>query len=322
MRPSHEQAEVEGKRVLGNQPRIPTLLCFNESYVQHAAVCMVSLLENNRNSAFDFVVVTTKGLGREEEKLHRTLHQYENCTLRTIHFKNPDTHALPLRIHYSIDTYTRLWAEEFFPNDVERILYLDGDMVAVGDISDLWNTELGIALLGAVTIPGSTRCAPCGVPERFGYFQSGVLLINLKRWRQNRILARCLDWIGRHHEKIVDADQDVLNGCLYDRRYPLPFVWNVIAPFYFNYHPLGISSEELRSIRQKARIIHFNGPSKPWHYLSRHPRRAEYWKYLALTEWKDYVPPDRNFVNWGKKHVGPFVPERMRLLLKRAASST
>ena len=306
---------------MSNQHRIPTLICFNENYTQHAAVCMVSLLENNPNSDFDFVVVTTQGLGNTEERLHRTVGKYENCTLR-IHFKKSDSLALPLRIHYSMDTYTRLWADEFFPDHVERILYLDGDMVVVGNISELWNTNLGDAVLGAVTIPGSTRCAPFGIPESFGYFQSGVLLINLKRWRQDRILARCIDWIEHNHEKIVDADQDVLNACLYDRRYPLPSVWNVIAPFYFNYHPLGIPRDELQVIRRDARIIHFNGPSKPWHYLSRHPRRDEYWKYLALTEWRDYVPPDRNLVNWGKKHVGPFVPERMRSLLKRAAASS
>ncbi len=192
-------------------------------------------------------------------------------------------------------------------------------MVVVGSISELWNTEIGDAILGAVTIPGSTRCGAYGIPESSGYFQSGVLLINLKRWRQEHVLERCLDWIRRDHEKIVDADQDVLNACLYGRRHRLPYIWNVIAPFYFDYHPLGIPQEELRAICRNARIIHFNGRSKPWHYLNRHPRGNEYWKYLALTDWRDYVPPDRNLLNWGKKKVGPLLPERMRFLLKTIA---
>src|SRR5581483_6532673 len=46
----------------------------------------------------------------------------------------------------------------------------------------------------------------------------------------------------------------------------LPYVWNVISPFYFEYHPLGIPQDQLCEIRQNARIIHFNGRSKPWHY--------------------------------------------------------
>lgn len=299
-----------------HQPRIPTLLCFNESYAQHGAVCMVSLLENNKDLFFDFVIVSTRRLGSGEEKLHRTLRHYNNCTLRIVQFSEAASGMLPLRIHYSVETYTRMWVSEFFPAEVERVLYLDGDMVAVASIRELWDTSLGDAILGAVTIPGSTRCAHLGLPEKFGYFQSGVLLIDLKRWRGEAVFTRCIDWIGHHHEKIVDADQDVLNACLYDRRHAVPFVWNVIAPFYFNYHALGISDSELQAVRRNARIIHFNGANKPWFYLNRHPRRSEYWKYLQFTEWRDYVPPDRNMINWGKKTFAPLVPERVRLLLK------
>ena len=302
-----------------NRTAIPTLLCINELYAQHAAVCIVSLLENNRDLAFDLVVVSTQPLGDAEEKLYRTLRRYGNYTLRTLQFRKAGSISLPLRGHYSLDNYVRLWVAEFFPG-TERILYLDSDMVVVASIAELWNTDIEGSVLGAVTIPGSTRCEPYGIPAQFGYFQSGVLLINLKKWRDENVLAHMLDWIARNGDKIVDADQDVLNACLFDRRCPLDYVWNVITPFYFNYHPLGIPDSETRAIRKNARIIHFNGPSKPWHYLSRHPRRAEYWKYLQLTEWRDYVPPDRNMVNWGKRTFGPFLPNHIRLLLKRIAA--
>ena len=303
---------------MSNERRIPTLFCINETYAQHAAVCMVSLLENNKDLEFDIVVVCTNPLGAEEEKLLRTIQQYRNCQIRTIPFDKAKSMALPLRGHYSLDTYVRLWVADFFAADVKRILYLDSDMVVVGSIADLWNADIRDAVLGAVTIPGSTRCAPCGVPEAFGYFQAGVLVINLERWRELDIPSVLSCWINQNYEKIVDVDQDVLNACLYDRRHPLPFIWNVIVPFYFNYHPLRISDSEIRRTRRNARIIHFNGPSKPWQYLNRHPRRAEYWKYLKLTEWRDYVPPDKSMVNWGKRTVAPFVPDRMRRLLRKA----
>ena len=171
-------------------------------------------------------------------------------------------------------------------------------------------------VVAAVTIPGSTRCAAYGIPERFGYFQSGVLIINLAKWRSEHVLDRMIDWIAENGSKIADADQDVLNGCLYDRRLPLAFKWNVIAPFYFDQHPLRISEQEREEVRRDARIIHYNGPSKPWHYR-RHPRRADYWKYLALTEWRDYRPADKTPLNWAKKHFGPLMPDGVRSYLKR-----
>ena len=301
------------------RPTIPTLFCINAAYGQHAAVCIVSLLENNRDAFFDIAVVSTEPLGPAEEKLRRTVAAYDNCALRVLHLGASSGMTLPVRaLHYTMDTYTRLWVADFFAPDIDRVLYLDSDMVVVGSVAELWHTDLGACVLGAVTIPGSTRCAAYAIPERYGYFQSGVLLINLKQWRAARIFDRLQDYIADNAEKIVDADQDVLNACLYDQRLPLPFVWNVIAPFYFNYHPLGISDAELRSVRDGARIIHFNGPSKPWSYLCRHPRRADYWKYLRLTEWREFQPPDKSLVNWGKRTFGPVVPEPMRALLRRS----
>lgn len=300
-------------------PSIPTLFCINSAYGQHAAVCIVSLLENNRDRFFEIAVVSTEPLGAAAEKLQRTVRAYDHCSLKIMHLGASSGMTLPVRaLHYTMDTYTRLWVADFFGADVDRVLYLDSDMVVVANIAELWNTDIGDCILGAVTIPGSTRCAAYGIPERFGYFQSGVLLINLKQWRGERIFDRLQDYIACNAEKIVDADQDVLNACLYDRRLPLPYVWNVIAPFYHNYHPLGISDLELQSVRRNARIIHFNGPSKPWSYLCRHPRRGDYWKYLKLTEWRDFRPPDKNLVNWAKW----MLPEPVRALLKKAASTT
>ena len=220
--------------------------------------------------------------------------------------------------HYTIDTYSRLWVAEFFPADTEKVLYLDSDMVVVGPIDELWDTDLGGHVLAAVTIPGSNRCPSLGIPEQYGYFQSGVLLFDLARWREERVFERLFTWLTNNPRKIVDADQDVLNACLYDRRLGLPYIWNVIAPFYFDYHPLGMSEEARREVTRLARIIHFNGPMKPWSYMSRHPRRADYWKYLKLTDWRDFEPTDKSFINWGKKHFGPLVPASVRALIKRS----
>src|SRR5579871_2811016 len=152
--------------------RIPTLFCINQSYAQHAAVCIASLLANNSDLEFDLVVVSSDELGSAEDRLRRSIEQYKNFTLRVVRFEKPLSVALPLRGHYSLDTYVRLWVADFFTPETERILYLDSDMVVVGSIAELWNTDIGDAVLGAVTIPGSTRCASCGVPEEFGYFKA------------------------------------------------------------------------------------------------------------------------------------------------------
>lgn len=296
---------------------IPVLMCINARYAQHAAVCLVSLLENNQDSFFEIVVVSTDELADEGIKLRRSLALYENYTLTIKYFTRPTTLNLPITAqHYSIDNYTRLWISEFFPNNTTKVLYLDSDMVIVGKIRELWKTDVTEWILGAVSIPGSDRCPIFGIPERYGYFNSGVLLVNLERWRKERVLDRLLEYVAVNSDKIIDADQDVLNACLYDRWLHLPHIWNAISPFFINYYPLDISPKELCRIRKEVRIIHFNGASKPWSYMCRHPRRSEYWKYLAKTEWCGYSEEDKSAINWLKKHIGPWLPEEMRKHIK------
>jgi lipopolysaccharide biosynthesis glycosyltransferase len=298
---------------------ISVLLCINASYAQHAAVCIVSLLENNPHDVFDIVIAASEPLGPGEAALAKTVQSYPNASLKVIAFQSGDN--LPLRSkRRSIDTYSRLWVSEFFPPQVDKVLYLDSDIVVVGPIRELWDSDLGTNVLAAVSIAAKSnpRCAVLDIPEEFSYFQCGVLLFNLNVWRHEQIFTRLIGWIEEHDDLIVDDDQDVLNACLYDRRLNLPYIWNVIVPFYFDYHDLGMSDDQRRAVQREARIIHYNEPSKPWHYLNRHPRRADYWKYLKLTEWRDYRPDDQTLFNRAKKMVGPLVPRRLRNYIGRA----
>src|ERR1700689_2793501 len=96
------------------RPSIPTLFCINAAYAQHAGVCIVSLLENNRDSFFEIVVVSTEPLGAGQEKLNRTVSAYDNCTLKIMHLGASSGMTLPVRaLHYTIDTYTRMWVAAF-----------------------------------------------------------------------------------------------------------------------------------------------------------------------------------------------------------------
>src|SRR5579885_288398 len=168
------------------------LLCTNAPFVQHAAVCLTSLLSNNADLFFDIVVVGRAGEALDRERLRRSLARFSNFALSFREFTPPADLLLPLNptAHYTLDNWTRLWVADFFPGDVERVLYLDADIVVTGSIASLWNTDLGEALFGAVDIPGSDRgVCHLGLRPEDGYFNSGVLLFNLKQWRETDALA-------------------------------------------------------------------------------------------------------------------------------------
>jgi lipopolysaccharide biosynthesis glycosyltransferase len=285
------------------RPVTSTLFCVNAGYAQHLAACLVSLLSNNSDRFFDIVVGFTGELGASEGKLRRSVERYGNLSLRLVPFAPPPAMDLPIRAHYSIDIYSRLWVDHFFPAEVERVLYLDADILVVGKIDELCDIDLKGNIVGAVSIPNSDRGAYLGIPAEYAYFNSGVMVFDLTAWRRERIGDRILDYVRANPERLIDPDQDALNACLYDRRLSLGYGWNVISPFFYDDHPLRIPASDRITAMRDARIIHFNGASKPWSYLCRHPRKDEYYAYLKDTEWGSFQPSDRNPINWLKRNI-------------------
>lgn len=300
---------------------VHVLLCANANYLQHVAVCLASLLANNAALFFDIVFVGRAGEVIDEAKLRKSLARFPNQRLTVKAFTPPPERLLPLnaRAHYSLDTWTRLWVADFFPPEADRVLYLDGDIVVIGEIASLWYADLGGALLGAVDIPGSQAgIIRHGMRAEDGYFNAGVLLIDLAQWRETHAMDEALDYVSAHPERVPDVDQDALNACFHGRRKRLAYKWNVIWPYFREPPTVGLPMAEVEVIRKEARIVHFNGASKPWSYFCDHPLKGEYEKYLRMTEWRDFVPPDRTALNIVRKAVSAILPDSSKQLLKQA----
>ena len=309
---------------MASADRVHLLMCTNAAYLQHAAVCLVSLLSNNLDLMFDIVIVGRASEALDETKVRLSLARFTNQVLCFRKFAPPEDRLLPLnpRAHYTLDNWTRLWVQDFFPEQIERVLYLDSDIVITGSIAPLWRIDLDGALLGVVDIPGSDRgTSHLGLSADAGYFNSGVLLIDLTQWRQTRALETVLNYIEANPDKMMrDVDQEALNACFHHRKKRLDYKWNAIRPFFEEPSTLPLPLAEREKVRKAARIIHFNGSSKPWSYFCTHPRKTEYAKYLLLTEWWNFIPEDRTFWNRVRKAVSMILPDPLKLLLKWAAN--
>lgn len=312
-------ARMAGRDVPGQTADVVhVLFCTNSLFLQHAAVCIASLLANNRDVFFDIVIVSQHDERLDEARLRSSVGQFPHCSLTFRQFRIPESLTLPLVpfAHYTLDAYVRLWIGEFFPPDVRRVLYLDADIVTVDSIASLWKTDLDGALMAAVDIPGSEQgVANLKMRMEDGYFNSGVLLIDLQEWRNRNATETVIAYIQKYPERIL-YDQDALNACFYACTKRIPYKWNVIWPFYREPIPLPLDRAEIERVRQEAVIIHFNGASKPWSYFCDHPRKAEYEKYLAMTAWRDYVPYDRTPMNRLRKLASRLLPRRVKTGIK------
>lgn len=280
-------------------------------------------MENNRDLFFEVVIVGRLGETLDEEKLRRSLDAtpWHRVSFRS--FLPPIGQVLPLnpRANYTLDIWTRIWVADFFDKEVDRVLYLDADIVVMGSILPLWQTNLEGALFGAVDIPGATRgVTNLGMKKEDGYFNSGVLLFDLKAWRESKAVDTLLLYVSENYQRLNDPDQDAMNACFADRRARLDYKWNVIDPFFRNPSPLPMDQASVDKIQRQAVVIHYNGLSKPWNYLNAHPRRREYWNYLKMTEWRGYRPPDRTIGNIFREWTSLMLPKIFKDSIKSLLS--
>lgn len=183
------------------------------------------------------------------------------------------------------------WARIFLPKllpDVHRILYLDIDTLTCTDLRQLMEMDMKGAAIGAVieyaSHAGSDFNERLDIPQSCpGYFNAGVLLMDLDTFRREDFIPMLLDFAERYKDVLTGIDQDTLNGVLWSRTIHLHPRWNwhdgltrrilknkLSAPIWQGNSPLHSVEAALAPA-----ILHFQGPHKPWHY-NHLPERKRY----------------------------------------------
>jgi lipopolysaccharide biosynthesis glycosyltransferase len=195
----------------------------------------------------------------------------------------------------------RLMLEELLPPEIERVIYLDTDTVVRGRLDELLEAELGNSVLGAVrdagipwaTAPGGLVWQTLNVSPTAPYFNSGVLVIPLARWRVEAVSARALTLLSEH--RMNYADQCALNVVCAEAWSRLPPRWNLQAAHLRDDGTLAWvveARDELVFARENPTIVHYNksGWSRPWESNASHPLRDLWLEDLDRTSWAGWRP--------------------------------
>jgi len=185
---------------------------------------------------------------------------------------------------FPVNVYIRLFIPLFLPAHIDKVLYLDVDMIVRKDISLLWNTDLGEKIVAGVLDRSQKVSSPWGGIQNYAelgldpetkYFNSGLLLINRNQWLQFNATEKIISCISHNKKYTSFPDQYGLNAVLANQWLELDSRWN-------NYSML----EE-----QDPFIIHFI-EAKPiytsYHYNQQY--REEFYNYLKQTPWINYKP--------------------------------
>jgi lipopolysaccharide biosynthesis glycosyltransferase len=205
----------------------------------------------------------------------------------------PDERIMDLagRGHQTSPTWYRIFLPELLP-DVDRILYLDCDVIATDPIADLWRIDLSRHYIAAVTNVFEPyyldRIAVLGLSGPEAYFNAGVVLLNLDLMRRDDCTRLLMDYAINNRERLMWVDQDTLNVVLGHRRLALHPRWNCMnSVMEFPWSGKVFGDEAVEEARRNPAIRHFEGPSinKPWHYMCEQSNRELYFAHRRQTPW-------------------------------------
>jgi len=302
------------------EKKIPVCFAFDENYAQHTGVAIFSLLTNASSPSKIIFYLVGKDLSFKSKITIERMIKSFGANLKFIP-PSEDFKNLKSCRHIGMTTYQRLILPEVL--NEKKIIYLDGDMIVEGDISEIYQTNIKNSLLAAV--PDSIesenkRCSELQIPWNRGYFNSGAMVINCDKWKNLDVTKKVIDYLKNNPDKLVAPEQDALNALFYDRWIKLPLEWNCYRDSIIRAKKEGYKKRNIKKLK-KPKIIHYVSSSKPWHYSDIHPLKKRYWFYLKQSPWKEFRYQDKTFGNFFYKiyrYVATFSPKKVNKIIKKS----
>ena len=256
----------------------------DDNYAALTAVSAVSLLKHNPDTE---IILVGCRLNPESIELVKSRIETFSGKFRYVDVsaKIDKLQSMGACSYVSYAVYSRIFIGELLPDRHGKVLYLDCDTLIVGAIAEIFDTDLRgnpLALAPDAVHPAYKRVI--ALPENKPYYNTGVTLIDLDKWRRRRCTERLMEELESPHGRNPLGDQDIIVRVLNDETTKLDRRWNFLSQYI------------LYRRREKPAIYHFSGNTlgRPWFTSSRHPLRESYRRAAAeagLPETAEQVKP-------------------------------
>jgi len=259
-------------------------------YAPHAAQVIASIARNAPGASIRFIMLH---VGVDAALQRRVEQCAPHATFLWIEVGERDLPAYEDRGHLNRTVLFRLGLERLAPGDCTRIIYLDADIVVLGDVRELWASDLQGAPIGAVRdayVDSDAFAQKWGRPPGNSlYFNAGMLVIDLAQVRSDKSFSAALEFVVEHNSELLLGDQDALNYTFWGAWRSVDPAWNVQR--YLS--PKERAEEQLEPLRKWRRsapaMVHFIGVEKPWMPNIWHPWAWMYWMALERTPFRREV---------------------------------
>ena len=266
-----------------NSNVIPIFYACDNNFVKYTVVSLMSMIKNASKDRKYRVYILHTDISQEMQNKLLALRNdcFEIIFEDTTEYLASISDKLPLRHYYTKTTYFRLFIAEMFPQ-FDKAIYIDSDTVVCGDISRLYDTDIGECYVGACHEQAMVQvdaygeyCERVVGVSRHNFYNAGVLLINCAVFRKKDILGKFMNYLGMYNF-IVTQDEDYLNLICKDHVYWLDQRWNTELTDGLTYpYPI-----------EEAYILHYIMVNKPWHYSD--CKGADiFWSYASIASVSD-----------------------------------
>jgi len=245
---------------------INILVTLNEAYIPYLNVMLSSLLHSNPECYFYVYLLHTS---MPENATAETTHILGSSgELISIVAKDIGLENAPTTSRYPKEIYYRIFAARYLPDDIDRILYLDPDIIVNGSITQLYNLPLDNYYFAAASHIGTflqkVNELRLDMEPDTPYINSGVMLMNLKRLRAEQRYEDVFEFIETHKHLLILPDQDILSSLYGTKILALdPFRYNMTERLFCQHAPFE-KELTLNWVRANSVIIHYCGRNKPW----------------------------------------------------------
>ena len=255
------------------------LMVSNDGYTAHMGTSIFSLLENNKSS-FEKIYVHIIDIGISEmnrKKLIKQVREYKNADISFADLSESFKKVHPIVDHgWDKSIYGRFFVDEVVDESVDKVLYMDGDTVVTASLKGLMSIDITEYILaGVLDIMHKERKAFLGMSDSDQYVNSGVLLLNMKKWREMNIQKKLIEFMNTYPKKLLTPDQDAINAVCGNEILRISpkynFGWMLTErrlKWDYKKGKFPYSYEELLDVVKDSYaevvIFHFFGKAKPW----------------------------------------------------------
>ncbi|UAL50264.1 glycosyltransferase family 8 protein [Metabacillus dongyingensis] len=271
----------------------------DNNYAQHVGVSMLSLFENNRDfNNINIYLIDNNILLDNKKKLMEICENYKRNII-FIDFNNVSKKLnLDIGNSISINSYARLFIPSLINFNIDKILYLDCDSIVNTCLKQLWNIDINDYYVAGVcdTVSNSTKTR-INLEINKPYINAGMLLINLKKWKEDFVERKFIDFIASYNGQVFHHDQGTINGVLNENILILHPKYNAMTTFFtmarneiMQFYGLKeyYSESELNEAKENPVFVHYTPAfvNRPWIKGCKHPLVFKYKKYLDMTPWR------------------------------------